>query len=68
MGGAVTELDLDPPAVHEVELLLLVVVVAAGLVAGRDRDRVDAERVTPSPLPTFRNPYRSPRSSMCPSA
>src|SRR5215213_3061341 len=42
--GLVVQADLDPPAVDEVELLLLVVEVAAGLEARRDLDRVDAER------------------------
>src|SRR5690242_21258095 len=40
---AVAELDLDLPLMHEVELFLLVVEVAAGLVPGRHADRVDAE-------------------------
>jgi hypothetical protein len=37
----------DPAAVHEVELLLLLVEVAAGLEARRDLDRVYAERRDP---------------------
>ena len=41
--GAVAELDRDPPGVDEVELLLLVVEVVVGGVAGRQDDRVDAE-------------------------
>ena len=40
---AVAELDLDPPRVHEVELLLALVQVKAGLDPGRQDDRVDAE-------------------------
>src|SRR6185503_16757453 len=40
----VVQADLDPPAVDEVELLLLVVEVAAGLEPRRELDRVDAER------------------------
>ena len=43
MRCAVAELDLDRPAVTEVELLLLVVEVAAGLISGRQGDRVHAE-------------------------
>src|SRR3954451_5782342 len=41
---AVAELEADAPAVDEVELLLLVVVVARRGVAGRLDDGVDAER------------------------
>src|SRR6478736_6439897 len=41
--GAVVEDDRDPAAVAEVELLLLLVQVAAGLVGGRDDDPVDSE-------------------------
>ena len=54
VGGAVAELDLDRAPVHEVELLLGVVVVAPGLVAGREGDGVDAEGVDserPADLP-----------------
>ena len=40
---AVAELDLDLPLWHEVELLLALVVVAAGLPARRQDDGVDAE-------------------------
>jgi hypothetical protein len=47
MGAAVAEPHLDPAAVDEVELLLLVVVVAAGLPPGREDDRVHAERGHP---------------------
>src|SRR5215207_5364783 len=41
--GLVVHADRDPAAVHEVELLLLLVEVAPGLEAGRDLDRVHAE-------------------------
>src|SRR4051794_27698799 len=41
--GVVVHADRDPAAVHEVELLLLLVEVAPGLEARRDLDRVDAE-------------------------
>src|SRR5215218_7723900 len=41
--GVVVQADLDAPAVHEVELLLLVVEVPAGLEPRRELDRVDAE-------------------------
>ena len=43
MDAAVAELDLDRPAVDEVGLLLALVEVPAGLVAGRKHDRVDPE-------------------------
>ena len=43
VGAAVAELELHSPAVHEVELLLLVVEVTAPAVARRDDDGVDAE-------------------------
>src|SRR6476620_2158171 len=43
MLGAVVEDDRDRAAVAEVELLLLLVQMAAGLVGGRDDDAVDAE-------------------------
>src|SRR4029077_8189937 len=42
--GAVAELELDAATVHEIELLLLLVQVVAGLIAGRDDDRVGSER------------------------
>ena len=42
--GAVAELHLDAPRVQEVDLLLALVEVAAGLDAGRQHDRVHAER------------------------
>src|SRR5215203_3211670 len=48
--AAVVEAEGDPAAVAEVELLLLLVVVATGLVGGRDHDRVDAEGVDPEDL------------------
>src|SRR3954452_5184940 len=48
--GAVTELDRDVAAVEEVELLLLVVEVAAGREGGRQDDRVDAEGGDAQPL------------------
>src|SRR3954452_3118696 len=41
---AVAELELDLAVVDEVELLLLVVEVARAGVAGREHERVDAER------------------------
>jgi pyridinium-3,5-bisthiocarboxylic acid mononucleotide nickel chelatase len=46
----VVERELDLAAVDEVELLLALVQVAAGDVAGRDHDRVDAERGHPELL------------------
>jgi hypothetical protein len=48
--GAIAEDQFYGARVAEVELLLLVVEVAAGLVGGRDDDRVDAERVDPEYL------------------
>ena len=54
--AAVAELDLDPPAVQEVELLLAVVVVAAGLPAGGEDDRVDAELGHSESRRILRNP------------
>jgi hypothetical protein len=41
---AVAELELDPAAQHDVELLLALVEVGPGLVARRQHDRVGAER------------------------
>src|SRR5262245_47119430 len=45
--GVVVQADLDAAAVDEVELLLLVVEVTAGLEARRELDGVDAERAHP---------------------
>jgi hypothetical protein len=50
VSGAVAELDRDATAVEEVELLLLLVEVAAGLEAGWDGDRVGAEGGDAEPL------------------
>src|SRR4051812_1063061 len=50
LGRAVAEGELDFAAVDEVELLLLVVEVAAGLIGRRQHDRVDAEGGDPQLL------------------
>ncbi len=42
--ASVTELDLDRPAMNEVQLLLVVVIVNPGLDPGWNHDRVDPER------------------------
>ena len=47
VGAAVPEADLDRAVEDDVQLLLGVVVVVAGVVAGRDHDRVDAELLDP---------------------
>src|SRR5439155_5709542 len=44
VAGPVAELHLDRPLVDEVELLLLVVKVAAAVVAGGKHDGVDTKR------------------------
>src|SRR5205085_1431499 len=43
VAGAVTELHLNAPAVHEVGLLLVLMAMRRALIAGRHADRVDAE-------------------------
>ena len=53
MDGPVTEGELDLAAVHEVQLLLAVVEVAARLVALGQHDRVDAELGHPQRAPHF---------------
>jgi hypothetical protein len=56
VGGAVAELHLDPPAMQEIELLLLVVIVAAGLVPRRQHDRVHPEGAHPERAPDLAEP------------
>jgi len=56
MGGAVPEADLHLAAMHEVQLLLLVVKVDARAVPGRQDNGVYAERVNPERLTDLAKP------------
>ena len=60
---AVAELHRQRAAVHEVDLLLAVVVVPAGLGPGREHDALIPNAVTPIAPRIFRKPGPSPSSS-----